>query len=106
MAKNNDILDASEKARLLRAVAFQAQRKQPLDEVILGYVQGELQRGRRKEFRPVMESLQNDGPIAAMLALTLLGEEGGLLLGFIVASKDHRLLADALNALADRWESA
>jgi len=106
MAKNNEILDASEKARLLRAVAFQAQRKQPVDEVLLGYVQGELQRGRRKEYRPVMEALQENGAVASMLALGLIGEETGILLSKIIEHKDHRLLADSLNALSDRWESA
>ncbi len=91
-----------EQARLLRALAFQIHRKQPADEVLREHFDEQFRLGRRRECRAASEALDESGFAAALQALGMIGDEGSLLLAAIVESKDHRLLADALNRLADR----
>ncbi len=98
--------EGAEKARILRAFAFQVHRKQPLDAVVLDFIEQELQRGRRKEFRPAAEAFNAEGVTAAMVALGLLGGEGAAL--FRVLSdelRDHRLLSNVLESLAAYHEA-
>lgn len=107
MAKHDDLLDAAEKAKLLKAFAFQVHRKRSLDEVVMEHVELELQRGRRREYRPVAEAINADGPAAAMRALDLVGDEGAAILKILAEqNKDHRLLSDILERLSDMWAEA
>lgn len=107
MAKQDGLLDKDEKVKLLRAFAFQVHRKRPLDEVVMEHVEQELQRGRRREYRPVAEAINADGPAAAMKALSLVDDQAAAILTVITEqAKDHRLLSDILEKLADFWAEA
>jgi|GEM_PF-756836 len=107
MAKNDGLLDKAEKVKLLRAFAFQVHRKRGLDEVVLEHAEQELQRGRRREYRPVAEAINADGPAAGMRALDLVDDQAAAILKVLAEQgKDHRLLSDILERLADYWEEA
>ncbi len=98
--------EGAEKARILRAFAFQVHRKQPLDAVVLEFIEQELQRGRRKEFRPAAEAFNAEGVTAAMVALGLLGGEGAALFRVLANDlRDHRLMSTVLEALAAHHEA-
>lgn len=97
-----ETLATDEQARLLRGLAFQIHRKQPADEVLREHFDEQFRMGRRREYRAANDALAESGFAAALRALGMIGDEGALLLAAIVESKDHRLLATALNLLADR----
>lgn len=105
MAKN-DVLDAGEKVRLLRALAFQIHRKRAADEVLDEYLIEQFQKGRRREYRPAADALAASGFVAALQSLTLVGAEAAILLTAILGSSDHRLMAAALTSLADWQETS
>lgn len=103
MAKS-DILATDAKVRLLRSLAFHIHRKVPAEEAMREFVDEQLKQGRRKEYRPAADALGAEGFLAAVRTLALLGDEALALLAVVVEAKDHRLLAAALNALADHLE--
>lgn len=100
----NDTHAAADKARLLRALAFQVHRKQPPAEALQAHFDEQFQLGRRREFRGANDALKDHGFAAALNSLEMVSDDGALLLAAIVESKDHRLLASALNMLADHVE--
>lgn len=100
MAKN-DSLDDEDKVRLLRSLAFQVHRKQPLAEVLLEQVESELRGSRRRIYRPAAECLGADDPLGALQALGVVGDEAACILGPVIDAGDHRMLSSALNRLAD-----
>lgn len=104
MARNDVHTAAADKARLLRALAFQIHRKQLPDEVLQAYFDEQFQLGRRREFRSANDALRDQGFAAALHSLGMMGDDAALLLAAIVESKDHRLLAAVLNTLADHAE--
>src|SRR6516165_4247994 len=99
----NDRQAAEEKGRLLRALAFQIHRKRPADEVLREHIDQKMQNGQRREFRPAEEALVNDGFLAALRVLDVIGGEAAAVLAVVMEAKDHRLLAGALGRLADHW---
>lgn len=101
----NDTLDAAEKARLLRALAFQIHRKQPPDEVLQEYFDDQFRLGRRREFRAANDVLADHGFAAALRNLEMISDDAAVLMAAIVDSRDHRLLSAALNSLADHLEA-
>lgn len=64
------------------------------------YVEEELQRGRRKEFRPAAEAMNEHGAAVALKVLGLIGDEASAILEVLVKGKDHRQLSDVLESLA------
>lgn len=102
MARNET--HAAEKARLLRALAFEIHRKLPAHEALQGYFDQQFQLGRRREVRGANDILADQGFAAALRALDMMSDDAALLLEAIVVSKDHRLLASALNTLADHLD--
>ncbi|HVI50220.1 MAG TPA: hypothetical protein VM661_03315 [Candidatus Sulfotelmatobacter sp.] len=107
MAKHDGLLDQAEKVKLLKAFAFQVHRKRSLEDVVMEHVELELQRGRRREYRPVAEAINAEGPAAAMRAMDLVGDEAAAILKVIAEEgKDHRLLSDILERLADLQSEA
>ncbi|HLN22621.1 MAG TPA: hypothetical protein VK558_01405 [Patescibacteria group bacterium] len=93
------------KAGLLRALAFQVHRKRALNEVLAEHIEQQLQLGRHREFRAINDALAEDGVIAALKALDLLGAEAAVVLAVVVEAKDHRLLSNALSGLAEFWDA-
>lgn len=104
MAKQDGLFTAAEKVKLLRAFAFQVHRKRALDEVVLEHVEQELQRGRRREYRPAAEAINAGGPADGMLAMGLVDAQAAAMLAVLAEQcKDHRMLSDILERLADVW---
>jgi len=107
MAKQDGLLDPTEKAKLLKAFAFQVHRKRTLDEVVLEHVDLEMQRGRRREYRPVAEALNAEGPAAAMRVMELVSDDAAAILKVLAEQcKDHRMMSDILDRLSDLWVEA
>lgn len=100
----NPVIPADEKIGLLRQMAFQVHRKRDAEEVFQAYLDEQFQKGRRREFRAAGDAMGETGLAAALQALEILGEEGAVLLDVLLGSKDHRLIAAGLNALADYLE--
>lgn len=98
-------LDTEEKVRLLRALAFQVHRKRAADEVLAEHIDDQFAMGRKREYRPAADAMNADGFVAALQALEILGDEAAVLMRAIHESKDHRLMASALNGLADFLET-
>ncbi len=105
MAKGTD-LDTADKVRVLKALAFQIHRKRPAEEAMAEVLDQESKGGRNRAFRPAKEALESQGVLAAMLVIGLLGDEAGAVLGAVLDAHDHRLLSNALGALAEFVESA
>lgn len=105
MAKN-DSLDGEDKVRMLRAVAFQVHRKQPIVEVLLEHVESELRGSRRRIYRPAAERLAEGDALGALQELGAVGDEAACILGPVIESGDHRMLSSALNRLADWAEGS
>ena len=100
MARNTG-LDGEDKARLLRALAFEIRRKRAGDEVLREHIDQQYALGRRREIRAADEALSERGFAAGLVALDLIGAEAAVVVAAIVEGKDHRVLAAALNDLAD-----
>lgn len=92
------------KVRFLRGLAFEIHRKRPAAEAMVDCIEKEGQRGRHRNLRPASAVLATDGVVAALKVAGLIGEEAAAVLETVLADGDHRLLADAINALADYHE--
>lgn len=90
-----------ERSRLLRALAFHIHRKRSADEVLREHIDQKMANGQRREYREADETLTNDGFVATLRVLGLIGGEAAAVLAAVIEAKDHRLLADALGRLAD-----
>ena len=101
-----DRLDAADKVRLLRNLAFQIRRKRPADEALGDVLEQEFRGGRHKLLRPVSDALGEAGVLAALKLLGLVGDEAGAVLAVVLDANDHRLLAGALENLADYTEQS
>lgn len=102
----NDSLDAAEKVRLIRALAFQIRRKHPAVEAFTEVLEQEFRGGRHRMFRPTSDALGESGFLAALKVLGLIGEEAAVILDIVIDANDHRLLAGALERLADHTEQS
>lgn len=89
------------KAPALRALAFQIHRKKPPEEALLEHLQEQMQSGQWKRYKPAEEALAESGFVAALQVLDLVNDEAAAVLSAVVDGRDHRLLASALNALAN-----
>ncbi len=101
-----DSLDTADKVRLLRALAFQIRRKRPADEAFTDVLEQEFRGGRHRLFRPASDALGESGVLAALKLLCLVGEEAAAVLAVVLEANDHRLLASALEHLADYTEQS
>lgn len=93
-----------DKARFLKALAFEIRRKRPPEEALTDCIEQEGRSGRHKAFRQAVAALEAEGFVPALLAAGLIGEEAAIVLTCVVEGNDHRLLAGALGGLADYWE--
>ncbi len=93
-----------DKVRFLRALAFEIRRKLPPNEALIECIDKEGRGGRHRMFRQVSAVLESDGFIAALHVAGMLGDEAAAILAAVVAVNDHRLLANAVNNLADYHE--
>lgn len=91
----------TDKARFLRALAFEIRRKLPANEALTECIDKEGRGGRHRLFREASAVLESEGFIPALQAAGMLGEEAAAVLATVVAANDHRLLANAINNLAD-----
>jgi hypothetical protein len=92
---------ATEKARFLRALAFEIHRKRPPQEALSDCIEQEGRGGRHRQFRQAQLILESDGVLAALRAADLVGAEAAAIFAPAFAQNDHRLLAAMLNKLAD-----
>ena len=93
-----------DKARFLKALAFEIRRKRPAEEALTECIEQEGRSGRHKAFRQAAAVLAEEGFVPALLAAGLLGEEAAVVMHCVVEGNDHRLLAGALTGLAEYWE--
>ena len=94
----------TDKARFLRALAFEIRRKLPPNEALAECIDKEGRGGRHRLFRQVSAVLETDGFVPALQAAEMVGAEATAILSVVVAANDHRLLASAINNLADFQE--
>ncbi len=97
----NDVFDPAEKARLLRALAFRVHRKTPCVEALADLLGEESRGGRHRLFKPALDLLDESGPLPALQALDIVGDEAAAVLAAVIDANDHRLLSAALGRLAD-----
>jgi hypothetical protein len=95
----------ADKARFLRALAFEIKRKRPPAEALAECIEKEGRGGRHRVFRKVGVALESDGFVAALRAAEMLGDEAATILAAVVAEDDHRLLATVIGGLADRYDA-
>ena len=93
-----------DKARFLKALAFEIRRKRPAEEALTECIEQEGRSGRHKAFRQAVAVLEADGFVPALKAAGLVGDEAAVVLTCVVDGNDHRLLAGALAGLAEFWE--
>ncbi|CAA7624467.1 hypothetical protein [Magnetospirillum sp. SS-4] len=99
-----DSLGSGDKARLLRALAFHIRRKRPVEEAFTEVMEQEFRGGRHRLFRPVADAMAETGILSAFILLGLMGIEAGAVMAAVLEANDHRLLAGALERLADHAE--
>jgi hypothetical protein len=100
MARKEE-LDSTEKALLLRELAFHIHRKRPAAEALEDYIAGQGKLGRHREVRAAADALAQQGFLAAIQVLGLVGDEAAAILTAVIGADDHRLLAKTLAHLAD-----
>ncbi len=94
----------SDKARFLKALAFEIRRKRPAEEALTECIEQEGRGGRHKAFRQASAVLAAEGFVPALQAAGLIGDEAAAVLTSIMAESDHRLLAGAIAGLAEFHE--
>ncbi len=104
MAKSSD-LDTDDKIRVLKALAFQIHRKHPALEALSEVLDQESKGGRNRAFRPAKDALENEGFLAALQAIGLIGDEAAVVMAAVIEAHDHRLLSNALTRLVDFLEA-
>jgi len=95
---------SSDKARFLKALAFEIRRKRPAEEAMTECIEQEGRGGRHKAFRQAAAVLAEQGFVPALLAADLIGEEAAVVLESLMTESDHRLLAGAIAGLAEFHE--
>ena len=95
---------SSDKARFLKALAFEIRRKRPAEEALTECIEQEGRGGRHKAFRQAAAVLAAQGFVPALLAADLIGEEAAVVLESLMTESDHRLLAGAIAGLAEFHE--
>jgi len=95
---------SSDKARFLKALAFEIRRKRPAEEALTECIEQEGRGGRHKAFRQAATVLAEQGFVPALLAADLIGEEAAVVLESLITESDHRLLAGAIAGLAEFHE--
>lgn len=103
MARPN-ITSNTDKAKLLRALAFEIHRKRPADEAMNAYLDDQMRSGKHREFRAAQDALNESGFAAALHALNLISDDGAVILKCLIEGGDHRLQSNALTALAEFLE--
>lgn len=96
--------NASDKARFLKALAFEIRRKRPPEEALTDCIDQEGRGGRHKAFRQAANVLAAEGFVPALLAADLIGDEAAAVLTSVMEENDHRLLAGAIAGLAEFHE--
>lgn len=91
-------------AQLLRSLAFHIHKKTPAVEALTACFEAEGRGGRHRQWRPAAMVLEAEGFVPALMAAGLVGDEAAALLTVVEAAGDHRLLSQALGALADYVE--
>lgn len=96
--------DTKEQASVFRSLAFHIHRKRLANDVMREFIDDQLRLGRRREFRPASDALDQDGFVAALRALSWISEETSVVLQVVADAEDHRLLSSALGKMADFLE--
>lgn len=99
-------ISGDQKARVLRALAFQIHRKRSPAEVLEEYIESEGRSGRHRALRDVTDVLAELGFVAALQKAGWIGDEAAAVLAAVLDDGDHRSVAGALGRLADFHDSA
>ena len=94
----------SDRARFLKALAFEIRRKRPAEEALTDCIEQEGRGGKHKAFRQASAVLAAEGFVPALQAAGLVGDEAAAVLTSVMAENDHRLLAGAIAGLAEFHE--
>lgn len=96
---------SKDKVRLLRSLAFRIHRKEPWAEALNDCFEAEGRGGKHRQWRQAVTVLSEEGFVPALRAGELVGAEAALVLTVLEKAKDHRLMSDAIEALADFFEN-
>lgn len=102
MARNMN----EDKVRLLRSLAFKIHRKEVPVEALNDCFEAEGKGGKHRQWRQAVMVLSEDGFVPALLAGELIGAEAAVVMAVLERAKDHRLLSDAVEGIADYLENA
>ena len=91
-----------DQVRILKALAFHIHKKMPAQDALNTCFEEEGRGGRHRQWRQPVTVLQEQGFVPALLAAELVGPEAACVLAVVERAGDHRLLAAALTALAER----
>lgn len=94
-----------DKVRLLRSLAFRIHRKEAPAEALNDCFEAEGKGGKHRQWRQAVTVLAEDGFVPALREGELVGAEAALVLAVLERAKDHRLMSDAIEALADFLEN-
>ena len=94
----------SDRARFLKALAFEIRRKRPAEEALTYCIEQEGRGGKHKAFRQASAVLAAEGFVPALQAAGLVGDEAASVLTSLMSENDHRLLAGAISGLAEFHE--
>jgi hypothetical protein len=89
------------KSRFVRAIAFEIHRKRTPEEAVIACVEAEGRGGRHRILKPALAVVEDQGFVAALLAVDMLSAETASVLAPVVESGDTRLLVAVLNNLAE-----
>ncbi|OJX81348.1 MAG: hypothetical protein BGO92_08740 [Magnetospirillum sp. 64-120] len=95
-----------DKVRLLRSLAFKIHRKEIPAEALNDCFEAEGKGGKHRQWRQAVTVLAEDGFVPALLAGELIGAEAAVVMTVLERAKDHRLLSDAIEGIADFLENA
>ncbi|MBI2241356.1 MAG: hypothetical protein HYU59_11215 [Magnetospirillum gryphiswaldense] len=95
-----------DKVRLLRSLAFKIHRKEIPAEALNDCFEAEGKGGKHRQWRQAVGVLAEDGFVPALLAGELIGAEAAVVMTVLERAKDHRLLSDAIEGIADFLENA
>ena len=93
--------ESKERVVLLKELAFHIHKKQSPADALTQCFEAEGKNGRHRKWRQPAAILETDGFVPALVAAELVGTEAAAVLAVVENSGDHRLLSNALAALAE-----
>ncbi len=92
--------DIEDKVRFLRSLSFHIHKKLPPAEALETCIEAEGKGGRHRQWKQAQAVLEQDGFVPALKVADLVGPEAAAVLEVVEKAKDHRLMSDAISAIA------